>query len=93
MGLRRFLEGAPAEFRRNGGVVPADKRQRLETLEAELAQVTQKYGENVLASTNAWDLIITDENRIAGLPESVRTAAQADAKAKGNHADHKKACG
>ncbi|MDB6135740.1 MAG: oligopeptidase [Verrucomicrobiales bacterium] len=81
---RRFLDETLAEFRQNGADLPADKKQRLEALEAELAQVTQKYGENVLDSTNAWDLIITDESRIAGLPETVKTAAQADAKAKGH---------
>ena len=80
---RRFFEETMAEFRSSGAELPDDKKKRLEELEAELAQVTQKFSENVLDSTNAWDLIIEDEASLAGLPESARAAAQAEARAKG----------
>ena len=80
---KRFLDETMADFRSSGADLPDDKKKRLEELEAELAQVTQKFSENVLDSTNAWDLVVTDESKLAGLPPSARGAAQADAKAKG----------
>lgn len=82
-GLRqRFMEETLAEFRQNGADLPPDKKSRLEAVEAELAQVTQKYSENVLDSTNAWELLIDDPSKLAGLPETARTAALAEAQAR-----------
>ncbi len=80
---RRFMEETMAEFRLNGAELPRDKKTRLEAVEAELAQITQKFSENVLDSTNAWELVIDDESRLEGLPDSAREAALAAAKAKG----------
>ncbi len=81
---KRFLEETLADFRTSGAELPADKKSRLETIEVELAQLTQKYGDNVLYSTNDWELLIDDENKLDGLPDSLRTAALGDAKAKGH---------
>lgn len=72
---RRFLEETMAEFRQAGADLPNDKRQRLEALQGELAQITQKYSENVLDATNAWELIVTDESRLKDLPEHAKAAA------------------
>ena len=80
---KRYLEETLADFRASGADLPADKKQRLEEIEAELATVTQKYSENVLDSTNDWELILTDESQLAGLPDSAKDAALADALAKG----------
>ncbi len=84
---KRFMDETMAEFRLNGAELPKDKKEQLATLQAELAQATQKFSENVLDSTNAWELIVTDEARLAGLPEVVKDAAKADAKAKGHGTD------
>jgi oligopeptidase A len=79
---RRLLEETLKDFRQAGADLPAPERRRLEELQAELAQVTQKYGENVLDATNAWELIVTDEARLAGLPAQAKAAARASAAAK-----------
>lgn len=79
---KRLMEETMADFKQNGADLPADKKARLEAVEAELAQLTQKYSENVLDSTNAWELLIDDETKLTGLPESARAAALSDAKAK-----------
>src|SRR6185369_545042 len=63
--------------------LPAEKRARLEALQSELAQLTQKYSENVLDATNAWQLLVADEARLAGLPEHAKAAARRSAEAKG----------
>jgi oligopeptidase A len=80
---KRYLEETLADFRASGADLSPDKKRRLEAIEAELAVATQKYSENVLDSTNAWELIITDESQLKGLPETAKNAALADAGAKG----------
>ncbi len=80
---RRFLEETVKDFRLAGADLPPDKRTRLEALQSELAQLTQKYSENVLDATNAWQLIVNDEARLAGLPEHAKVAARRSAEAKG----------
>ena len=81
---RRLLEETLAEFQRSGADLPDDKKERFMELEAELAQITQKFSENVLDSTNAWELIIDDEARLAGLPPTALATAREDALAKGH---------
>ena len=80
---RRFLDETVADFRSAGADLPADQRSRLEALQGELAQLTQKYSENVLDATNAWQLLVTDETRLRGLPAHAVAAARAGAENKG----------
>ncbi|MBL9199640.1 MAG: M3 family metallopeptidase [Opitutaceae bacterium] len=80
---RRFLEETVKDFRQAGADLPAEKRARLEALQSELAQATQKYSENVLDATNAWQLVVTEEARLAGLPAHAKAAARASAEKKG----------
>ncbi len=80
---RRFLDETVADFRQAGADLPPDRRARLEVLQSELAQLTQKYSENVLDATNAWQLVIDDESRLAGLPAHAKAAARRNAEGKG----------
>ena len=80
---RRFLEETVKDFLQAGADLPAEKRTRLESLQTELAQLTQKYSENVLDATNAWQLEVTDETRLAGLPAHAKAAARTSAEKKG----------
>jgi oligopeptidase A len=45
--------------------------------------LTSKYSENVFDSKNAWELVITDVLKLAGLPESAKAAAALSALGKG----------
>ena len=45
---RRFMEETVKDFRQAGADLPPEQRARLEALQSELAQLTQKYAENVL---------------------------------------------
>jgi len=76
------VEETCADFRNAGADLPPEKKKRMAELQAELAEVTQKFSENVLDSTNAFSLVVDDEARLAGLPDTARDAALADAKAK-----------
>lgn len=78
----RFLAETVAGFVESGADLPPDKKVRLVALNAKLAEITQKYTENVLDSTNSWEVFVTDEKRLAGLPESARAAAKQSALSK-----------
>ncbi|MBV9765147.1 MAG: M3 family metallopeptidase [Acidobacteriaceae bacterium] len=80
---RRFLKKTVTGFRRAGADLDVAGKQRLEELDVELTKATTKFSENVLDATNAYELLITDEAKLAGLPESARTAARESAKHKG----------
>ncbi len=52
-------------------------------MQNELSKLTQKFSENVLDATNKYELVIEDEARLSGLPESAKTAARESAENKG----------
>lgn len=79
---KRALDEAMESFRQHGADLPPDKKSLMEAIEAELSQLTQKYSENVLDSTNAWELFIDDPARLKGLPQSAIDAARQEAAAK-----------
>ncbi len=79
---RRFIEETVADFQTSGADLPEEKKQRIAAIEAELSALTQQYSEHVLDATNGWELIITDEAQLAGLPESALAGAAANARAK-----------
>ncbi|MBE2285918.1 MAG: M3 family metallopeptidase [Prosthecobacter sp.] len=80
---KRALDEAMEGFIQAGADLPPEKKKRVEEIESELSQLTQKYSENVLDSTNKWELIIEDADKLRGLPPSAIDAARADAAAKG----------
>jgi oligopeptidase A len=79
---RRFFSETLADFRQAGADLPDEARSRLEAVQTELAELTQKYSENVLDATNAWQLIVDDEKRLAGLPDHAKAAARRSAESK-----------
>ncbi|MEM6279708.1 MAG: M3 family metallopeptidase [Verrucomicrobiota bacterium] len=79
---RRYLEETVNDFVRSGADLSPDKKARLEEVQSELAKVTQKFSENVLDSTNAWDLVLEDDSRLGGLPDTAKAVLESEAKAK-----------
>ena len=80
---RRHVEETMMDFIQSGADLPADKKQRIAGIDAELSQITKQYAEKVLDSTNAWDIVITEESRLSGLPASAMASALSNAIAKG----------
>ncbi len=80
---RRFLDKTLADFRRSGADLAPDGKARLAAIEVELAQITLRFSQNVLDATNAFEIVIEDRARLAGLPESAIDEARASAEAKG----------
>ena len=81
---RRYADETIADFRQQGADLPAGEKSRLAALQSELAQLTQKYSEQVLDATNAWELLVVDQSRLAGLPVHAREAARQNALRKGH---------
>ncbi|MBF4984907.1 M3 family metallopeptidase [Nonlabens mediterrranea] len=77
-----LLDKKYKSFSRNGANLSEDKKSRLREIDSQLSQLTLKFGENVLAATNAYELHLVDDSRLAGLPESAKEAAAELAKAK-----------
>ena len=68
-----------------GGANLADKdKETLRGLNKELGMLALQFGENVLAETNTFEMLLTDEADLAGLPEGIKQAAVANAKDHGH---------
>ncbi|MDQ6760644.1 MAG: M3 family peptidase, partial [Acidobacteriota bacterium] len=79
----RFLKKTVESFRRHGAELDPAGKKRLSEINVELAKLTTKFSENVLDSTNEFELVIQDESKLAGLPASAVAAARASAALKG----------
>ncbi|MEQ8712185.1 MAG: M3 family metallopeptidase [Cyclobacteriaceae bacterium] len=72
---RTLLEKTYKGFVRSGADLDARSKQRYREISTELAELTLKFGENVLAETNKYELLIEDEEDLAGLPKYAKDAA------------------
>ena len=70
-------------FVKGGALLDADKKAQLMEIEKQLSLASIEFGENALAETNAFELIITNEKDLAGLPQSSINAAREAAQAAG----------
>lgn len=70
-------------FVRGGALLDADKKAQFMEIEKQLSLASIEFGDNSLAETNAFELVITDEKELAGLPQSSIDAARESAQAKG----------
>ena len=80
--MKRYLTKTIDSFKRHGADLPAEGKARLKEIDVALTEVTTKFSENVLDSTNAYDLLIEDEKQLAGLPPAAVAAARASAESK-----------
>ncbi|WP_271856215.1 M3 family metallopeptidase [Patiriisocius marinus] len=69
-------------FSRNGANLSEEKKIALRKIDTELSKLKLTFGENVLAETNAYQMHLTEESDLAGLPEGVKEAAAQTAKEK-----------
>lgn len=67
-------------FSRNGANLPAAKKEILRDIDKKLAKLSLTFGENVLAETNKFQMHLTDEKDVAGIPSGALEAAKAIAK-------------
>lgn len=79
---KTLLEKNYKSFSRNGANLPDAKKSRLREIDAASAKLKLSFGENVLAETNAYELHLTNEADLDGMPEGAKEAAAALAKSK-----------
>ena len=79
---QRFLKKTVTGFRRAGADLDTEGKKKLEELDVALTKTTTKFSQNVLDATNAYELIIDEEAKLAGVPESAKEAARESAKSK-----------
>lgn len=71
----RLLSETRREFVRGGARLSAEQQGRLRVINAELAVLAVRFGENLLADTNAFRLVLDRTEQLAGLPQPVIDAA------------------
>jgi oligopeptidase A len=80
---RRALEHALRDFVLGGAELQGEARQRFAAIQERMAALSQRFGENVLDATDAFELIV-DPARLEGLPPDALAAARAGAEAAGH---------
>ncbi len=69
-------------FSRNGANLPEGKKERLREIDKQLSKLSLNFGENILAETNKFEMLLTNESDLDGLPDGAKEAAKALAEAK-----------
>lgn len=80
---KMLLDKNYKSFIRNGADLNKADKARLKEISKQLSQLSLSYGENVLAETNQYELVISEEQDLSGLPQSTISQAAETAKKKG----------
>jgi len=68
---QKLLEDGWKDFVRGGALLPKEGQERLRKINAELAGLSVKFGNNLLKETNDYRLVIEKKEDLSGLPERV----------------------
>ena len=79
---KTLLEKEYKGFARNGALLNDDEKELLREIDTEKAQLSLTFGENVLADTHAFELHITEEKDLEGLPDQIKEMAAEMAQSK-----------
>ncbi|MBK7473003.1 MAG: M3 family metallopeptidase [Betaproteobacteria bacterium] len=80
----QVLERVHLDFVRAGALLPEGAKRRLAEVNEELATLTTRFSQNVLADEKAFELVLHDERDLAGLSDLVRAAAREAARERGH---------
>ena len=73
---KTLLEKKYKGFSRNGANLNKQDKNTLRSIDKELSKLKLSFGENILAETNRYELLITDISELNGLPEGAIEAAK-----------------
>ncbi|CAM1355685.1 M3 family metallopeptidase [Tenacibaculum halocynthiae] len=71
-----LLEKQYKGFARNGANLDNDEKVELRKIDAALSKLSLQFGEHILAETNSFEMLLTNEGDVSGLPESAKEAAK-----------------
>ena len=80
---KMLLEETYKGFARSGALLEGEAQELYRQYTTELSQLTLEFGQNALKATNAFSLNITDEAKVAELPDFVKEGLAAEAAARG----------
>jgi len=72
---KKVIDNAIRDFTLSGVALPEDKKQRFAQIQAKLSELSSTFSNNVMDATMGWTKHITDEDELAGMPESAKEAA------------------
>ena len=78
-----LLEDTYKGFARSGALLEGEDKELYREYSSELSQLTLQFGQNALKATNAFSYNITDETKVAELPDFVKEGLAAEAAARG----------
>ncbi len=77
---KKVLDDTYKSFVRSGAGLSPEDKDKLRKINEELSILSIQFGQNLLAETNGFKLIIDNQGDLAGLPEGVKTQAASMAK-------------
>lgn len=80
---QRYVQQVLDAFKDSGADLPADKKARKMEIEKELAGLYIQFDKNCKDALDAWQLVITDKSRLAGLSEDWMARAASRARERG----------
>ncbi|MDE7155403.1 MAG: M3 family metallopeptidase [Muribaculaceae bacterium] len=80
---RRAVEHSYKSFTRNGALLNDADKARLMDINTQLTGLYQQFNKNLLNATNEFQIIVDDESRLSGLPQSNIDVAAEEAKKAG----------
>ncbi|WP_309499039.1 M3 family metallopeptidase [Sulfurovum sp.] len=79
---KKVVEHEIRDFVLSGVNLPEDKKKRMEEISLTLSELSNQFSQNLLDATNAYELIITEEKDIKGIPQSDIDAAKEEIEGK-----------
>lgn len=79
----RLLEDTYKAFSRGGANLDEAGKAKLRELNEKIGKLSLEFGDNVLAETNSFELVVENKDDLSGLPQSVIDVAAATAKSRG----------
>lgn len=76
----KLLKETYESFTRNGALLSPEDKEKLRALDKKMASLSPQYSQNLLKSTNAFSLNMTDASEVEALPQSLQANAKEEAK-------------
>lgn len=80
---RRLVELTYRDFQRRGAELTEDQKTRMKEINGRLSEIGTRFSQNLVKETNGFELLITKEENLAGLSETMINAGKSAAEAKG----------